>query len=92
LKLAESFLIHQAPLRIGLVLAVNTSAEAIGKTDPGVALLEAYNYAAENSNAQQGLSLITDVRPFKKPKFGLLIILSRCMRPSKTRKEKSPKI
>jgi UDP-glucose:glycoprotein glucosyltransferase len=61
LKLAESFLIHQAPLRIGLVLAVNSSAEATGKTDPGVALLEAYNYAAENNNAQQGLSLITDV-------------------------------
>ncbi|XP_059489463.1 UDP-glucose:glycoprotein glucosyltransferase isoform X2 [Neocloeon triangulifer] len=61
LKLAESFLIHQAPLRVGLVLAVNATKDETGKTNAGIALLEAYNYATENSNAQQGVSLITDV-------------------------------
>ncbi|XP_065333723.1 UDP-glucose:glycoprotein glucosyltransferase isoform X1 [Cloeon dipterum] len=61
LKLAESFLIHQAPLRIGLVLAATGAEGDSGKTNPGIALLEAYNYATENGNSQQGLSLITDV-------------------------------
>jgi UDP-glucose:glycoprotein glucosyltransferase len=61
LRLAESFLVHQAPLHIGLVFAVNSDPEVSGREDAGVALLEAYNFAAEMGNPQQGLSLITDV-------------------------------
>ncbi|XP_054270383.1 UDP-glucose:glycoprotein glucosyltransferase-like isoform X1 [Macrosteles quadrilineatus] len=58
-KLVESFYVHTAPLRLGLVFAVNNT--ATGREDAGVALLNAYNYVAEVKNAYEGLSFITDV-------------------------------
>lgn len=58
-KLIESFYVHTAPLRLGLVFAVNSS--ATGLEDAGVALLNAYNYVAEVKDPYQGLSFITDV-------------------------------
>lgn len=59
LKLIESFYVHTAPLRLGLVFAVNNTAS--GLEDAGVALLNTYNYIAEVKDPYQGLSFITDV-------------------------------
>lgn len=61
LRLAESFLVHQAPLHVGVVFAVNPDPDLTGNDDAGVAMLEAYNFASESGIPQQGLSLITDV-------------------------------
>lgn len=63
IRLAESFLVHNAPLRVGLVLAVNTDPKVIGKDDAGVAVLNAYNYVADRkgSSPVEALSFITDL-------------------------------
>lgn len=61
LKLAESFYLHPAPLRIGLVFAVNPDPKVTGLQDAGVALLNAFNYMMETNNAFSGLAFITDV-------------------------------
>ncbi|XP_067014377.2 UDP-glucose:glycoprotein glucosyltransferase isoform X2 [Anabrus simplex] len=61
LKLAESFYIHLAPLRIGLVFAVNPDLNVSGLQDAGVALLNAFNYVSETKDQYHGLSFITDV-------------------------------
>ncbi|XP_075236839.1 UDP-glucose-glycoprotein glucosyltransferase isoform X2 [Lycorma delicatula] len=59
IKLAESFHIHAAPLRIGLVFAVNST--ATGMNNGGVALLNAFNYIAETKDPFSALSFVTDV-------------------------------
>lgn len=59
LKLAESFLVHLAPLRIGLVMSVNPSAS--GTEDAGVAMLNAFNYITEQKDAFNALGFLTDV-------------------------------
>lgn len=61
LRLAESFLVHNAPLRIGLVIVVNSSNKITGLNDGGVALLCAFNYISETSGLSQGLGFITEV-------------------------------
>nr|CAD7409331.1 unnamed protein product [Timema cristinae] len=61
LKLAESFYVHTAPLRLGLVFAVNPDETVSGLEDPGVAMLNAFNYASEQKDAYSGLAFITDV-------------------------------
>ena len=61
IKLAESFFIHSAPLRIGIVLAVNSDPKLTGLDDPGVAVLNAFNYVSQRSSAYDGLSFITDL-------------------------------
>lgn len=61
LKLAESFYIHRAPLRIGLVFAVNPDMTVMGNQDAGVALLNAFNFISQNTVPYDGLSFITDV-------------------------------
>ncbi|XP_046391867.1 UDP-glucose:glycoprotein glucosyltransferase 1 isoform X2 [Ischnura elegans] len=67
LKMAESFVVHSAPLRVGVVLAVGglkmLPSSETGKTNAGLALLEAFNYVSEEKDGQhlQGLSFITDV-------------------------------
>ncbi|XP_076324138.1 UDP-glucose-glycoprotein glucosyltransferase isoform X3 [Tachypleus tridentatus] len=60
-RLAESFYVHKAPVRIGLVFAVNSNASVDGFSDPGVALLNSYNFIAQDKTAYEGLSFITDV-------------------------------
>lgn len=64
MKLIESFYVHTAPLRLGLVFAVNNTAS--GLEDAGVALLNTYNYIAEVKDPYQGLSFITDVSNYCK--------------------------
>jgi UDP-glucose:glycoprotein glucosyltransferase len=61
LKLAESFYVHMAPLRIGLVFAVSPDQSVSGSMDAGVALLNAFNYISDVKDAYNGLSFITDV-------------------------------
>ncbi|XP_074593457.1 UDP-glucose-glycoprotein glucosyltransferase isoform X2 [Brevipalpus obovatus] len=61
IKLAESFYVHKAPLRVGFIFAVNKDMSISGQQDAGVALLNAYNYIAEEKTAYEGLSFITDV-------------------------------
>ncbi|KAL1423916.1 hypothetical protein MTO96_020712 [Rhipicephalus appendiculatus] len=61
LKLAESFYIHRAPLRIGLVFAVNPNMSVTGNEDAGVAMLNAFNFISQNTVPYDGLSFITDV-------------------------------
>ncbi|XP_069668834.1 UDP-glucose:glycoprotein glucosyltransferase isoform X2 [Periplaneta americana] len=61
LKLAESFYVHTAPLRIGLVFAVNSDQSVSGKMDAGVAMLNAFNYVSDVKDAYHGLAFITDV-------------------------------
>lgn len=61
IRLAESFLIHNAPLRVGLVLAVDPDPKLTGRDDAGVAILDAFNYVAQKTNAVDALSFLTDL-------------------------------
>ncbi|XP_077554205.1 UDP-glucose-glycoprotein glucosyltransferase isoform X3 [Haemaphysalis longicornis] len=61
LKLCESFYVHRAPLRIGLVFAVNPDMSVTGNKDAGVAMLNAFNFISQNTVPYDGLSFITDV-------------------------------
>lgn len=60
-KLAESFIHHQSPLHIGILLATSSDPTVTGFTDASVALLNGYNYAVENGSPSDGLSFLTDV-------------------------------
>ncbi|KAK9504391.1 hypothetical protein O3M35_010731 [Rhynocoris fuscipes] len=59
IKLVQSFLIHDAPLRLGIVFAVNGS--KTGLEDSGVAMLNAYNYISELRDVSQAINFLTDV-------------------------------
>ena len=61
LKLLESFYVHRAPVRIGLLFSVSTDEEKTGENDAGIALANAYNYISTNKDAYDGLAFITDV-------------------------------
>ena len=61
LKLLESFYVHRAPVRIGLLFSVSTSMDKTGDNDAGVALVNAFNYIATNKEPYDALALITDV-------------------------------
>lgn len=61
LKLVESFISYVAPLRIGLVLAANSSTSANGLNDPGVALLCSYNYISQTKSPSTALNFLITV-------------------------------
>ena len=61
LKMLESFYVHRAPTRIGIVFAVNDDPEVTGKKDAGVAMLEAFNYVSAQKDVPDALAFITDV-------------------------------
>ena len=61
LKLVESFYVHRAPTRIGLVLRVNTELDRTGENDAGVALNNAFNYISTTKESYDALAFITDV-------------------------------
>ena len=61
LKLLESFYVHRAPVRIGLLFSVDTDPDNTGDNDAGIALANAYNYIATNKDAYDALAFITDV-------------------------------
>ena len=60
IKMLESFYLHRAPTRIGIIFAVNPDLdEATGQNDAGVAMLNAYNYVHDQSSSTDGLAFIT---------------------------------
>lgn len=61
LRMAESFYIHKAPVRIGIVFDVISDSTKTGYQDAGIAVLEAYNYISMEKSAYEALSFITDV-------------------------------
>ncbi|GIX97388.1 UDP-glucose:glycoprotein glucosyltransferase 1 [Caerostris darwini] len=60
-KLAESFYVHKAPVRIGLLFTVNPDTKVDGFHDAGVAFLNAFNFISQDKSPYDGLSFITDV-------------------------------
>lgn len=61
IKLAESFYIHKAPVRIGFIFAVTPDMSVDGFHDAGVACLEAFNFVSQEKSLYDGLSFLTDV-------------------------------
>ncbi|ALC43831.1 Ugt [Drosophila busckii] len=59
IKLAESFVIHQAPIRLGLVF--DARAQEANTADDYVALACAFNYISQKKDARAALSFLTDV-------------------------------
>lgn len=60
IKLAESFYVHKAPLRVGFVFVV-TNSTATGFDDASAASLIAFNYIGQDKTPYDGLSFLTDV-------------------------------
>ncbi|XP_067127795.1 UDP-glucose:glycoprotein glucosyltransferase 1 isoform X1 [Centruroides vittatus] len=60
-KLAESFYVHKAPVRIGIIFAANPDTSLNGFKNAGVALLNAFNFIAQDKTPYDGLSFITEV-------------------------------
>ncbi|XP_026682082.1 LOW QUALITY PROTEIN: UDP-glucose:glycoprotein glucosyltransferase 1-like, partial [Diaphorina citri] len=67
LKLIESFYVHSAPLRIGLVFNINPSDEVTGLQDAGVAMLNVFNYIGEIKKPHEALA--TDMTSEKLPQI-----------------------
>ena len=61
LRLVESFYVHRAPTRIGLVFKVSSDMDLTGENDAGVALLNAFNYISSTKEPYDALAFITDV-------------------------------
>lgn len=61
LKLVESFVIHTAPIRVGLVLSTPSESSVTGLDDPAVAMLCAFNYVTQAKSAVQALAFINGV-------------------------------
>ena len=61
LKMLESFYLHSAPTRIGIVFAVDPDQDKNGSNDPGCALLNAYNYIRQKETNTDALAFITKV-------------------------------
>ena len=59
--MAESFIVHRVPIRVGIVFSVNADKSVTGMTDGGVALLNAFNFISEDKKPSEALSFITDV-------------------------------
>lgn len=53
IRLIESFVTHSAPVRLGLVMAVNSDESVRGYDDAGLAMLCAFNYVAENMSGRE---------------------------------------
>ncbi|CAH1979814.1 unnamed protein product [Acanthoscelides obtectus] len=61
LKLIESFVIHSAPIRVGIVFNVTDSRSVSGLDDPGVAMQCAFNYATQAKDGKSALSLVRTI-------------------------------
>ncbi|KAJ8978902.1 hypothetical protein NQ317_008881 [Molorchus minor] len=60
-KLVESFIMHTAPIRIGIVFKVNDSKALNGLDDAGVAMQCALNYAKQSKDGVQALGFIRSI-------------------------------
>lgn len=61
LKLIESFVIHTAPIRVGVVLYVNSSTSLTGLEDAGVAMLCAFNFVSQKKDPTGALTFVRTV-------------------------------
>ncbi|XP_041360300.1 UDP-glucose:glycoprotein glucosyltransferase 1-like [Gigantopelta aegis] len=61
IRMAEAFLVHKAPIRLGLVLAVNSNESEDEKSEAGEAFAKAFNFIKVDESAAKALSFITDV-------------------------------
>lgn len=59
IKLAESFVIHQAPIRLGLVFDARAAVESTA--EDYVAISCAFNYVSQKKDARAALSFLTDI-------------------------------
>nr|XP_022912908.1 UDP-glucose:glycoprotein glucosyltransferase [Onthophagus taurus] len=57
-KLLESFVIHIAPIRVGIVFSVNSSPVVTGLEDAGVAMVCAFNYISQNKDSTTALNFL----------------------------------
>ncbi|XP_044750165.1 UDP-glucose:glycoprotein glucosyltransferase [Coccinella septempunctata] len=60
-KLIESFVVHTAPLRVGLVFKVDPSSSLTGLDDAGVAMQCAFNYVSQMKTPQNAVSFLKNV-------------------------------
>lgn len=58
--MAESFIVHTAPVRVGVVFS-SPPTTVSGLESATVALINAFNYVAEEKDRFTGLSFITEV-------------------------------
>ncbi|XP_045583681.2 UDP-glucose:glycoprotein glucosyltransferase 1 isoform X2 [Procambarus clarkii] len=56
IRLVEGFVTHTAPVRVGLVMAVNPDESLRGFDDAGLAMLCAFNYVAENMSGREDMN------------------------------------
>ncbi|XP_074027064.1 UDP-glucose-glycoprotein glucosyltransferase [Leptinotarsa decemlineata] len=61
LKLVESFVLHTAPIRVGIVFNVTDSSNLSGLDDAGVAMQCALNYVTQSKDAPTALSFIRTI-------------------------------
>lgn len=62
MSVAHSLFVHKVPIRIGFVFVVNPEKTATGLNDPGVALLNLYNFAKTDKNSPaKALDLVIKV-------------------------------
>lgn len=61
LKLVESFVIHTAPIRVGLVLNVSDSHSLNGLQDAGVAMQCALNYVTQSKDSATAIAFLRTV-------------------------------
>ncbi|XP_028131393.1 UDP-glucose:glycoprotein glucosyltransferase [Diabrotica virgifera virgifera] len=58
LKLVESFVVHTAPIRVGLVFNVTAKSDVTGLEDVGVAMQCALNYITQSKDAATALTFV----------------------------------
>lgn len=61
IKLVESFVVHTAPIRVGLVFAVKSSTELTGLDDAGVAMQCAFNAISQKKSPLEALNFVKNV-------------------------------
>lgn len=67
--MAESFIVHSAPIRVGVVFSTPPLSVS-GLESATVALINAFNYVSEEKDRYTGLSFITEVGKFTRT-FGM---------------------
>lgn len=60
-KLIEHIIRDSIPIRIGLVMKVNTDNSANGLSDPGVGILYAFNYLSQEKSTREALAFLNNV-------------------------------
>ncbi|KAJ1350987.1 hypothetical protein KIN20_006920 [Parelaphostrongylus tenuis] len=61
MKIAYSFYVHEIPLRIGLIFALNDSKNVSGLDDSGVAILNLFNFLAVDSSYHEALQTVNEM-------------------------------